>query len=148
MESETVFRNNAQRGLMVAYFSLMALLGLTLLTGGVRSVRSFGWVFLAFAALGIYRANRSAYLSIDGKLLTVRTLVRTRHIDLTDVQRVEPTYFTQMTLRVMPVVCFKDGGRYKLSEFLMQKRSYEKSLPKNRITKLVSLISDRLAEAE
>jgi hypothetical protein len=102
--------------------------------------------FLAFSliAAGLwlaYRSTKCGHLELTDTQIKVRTLFRSRAFQLRDVQSIRAQTFSQYTLRVMPVLFFRDGSTYKLSEFFMQKRSYERTKPNNLVDSVVSTVT-------
>jgi hypothetical protein len=63
---------------------------------------------------------------------------------LKDIQSVDARAMMQVTGRVIPVLTFKNGTRYKISEFFMQKRTFERTSGGNKITNLVTAIARSL----
>jgi hypothetical protein len=69
-------------------------------------------------------------------------------VKLVDIKAIRPEVLMQVTSRVMPVLELKNGRIYKLTEFFMQKRSYDKSkdLLSNPITHMIKIVTDAIDE--
>lgn len=140
MNGTTVKKSISAQTTMSLYFLFVLILVLTLLGNKVESVRITAYVLIAVCLMGMYRASRCGFVSIEPCQLVVRTLLRTRKFRREEIQSIEPETISQVTLRVMPVLTLRDGRRYKLAEFFMQKKRYEKSIENNKITDLVTTV--------
>jgi hypothetical protein len=129
---------------MSVYFGIMLLVFLTLLTDKSVSIRAIAWILIVMCGIGIYRAQRCGYVAIYPTRLVVRTLLRTRVFNLKDIQSVDARAVMQVTSRVIPVLTFKNGTHYMISEFFMQKRTFERTSGGNKITNLVTAIARSL----
>ena len=94
----------------------------------------------------VYRSLRCGYVYISTSELLVRTIVRTRVFKLVEIKSIAAEGLMQATSRVIPVVELKSGRTYKLTEFFMQKRSYDKSkdLASNPITHMIKVVTEAI----
>jgi hypothetical protein len=146
MSGTTVVRSASTRIVMSSYFLFVLLLLLTLLNNKVQSVRIIAYVLVIVCAIGLFRAQRCGYVAIDSHQLVVRTLLRTRTFQLSEIKSIEPITIMQVTKHVIPVLTLSDGHRYKLSEFFMQKRMYQRVVENNKVTNLIQVVSTELAK--
>jgi hypothetical protein len=138
-----ILRSNAARAWAAIGFGFMCLV--FLLDAFSRpSVSQLPFVGVVVTAVAAVRGLRGGYVAVYPDRIVVRTLARTRAFALIDIASMEIETYLQFTTRVRPVLLFKDGSKYKISEFFMQKRLYERDLASNKITKLVGTISQLL----
>jgi hypothetical protein len=86
----------------------------------------------------LLRSPFAGYLEVAPDVVKVRTMFRTRVFDRKSIETVEPEVAAQFTTRVFPVLKFKDGTTYKLSEFFSQNRTYKKRPESSIVTKAVA----------
>lgn len=138
--TDVVLRSQKSR-LVAIFFILTMAIFVAELNNKILTVKVMASIVILTCIVGAIRSARSGFLSIQGSNLIVRTFFRTTLIPLDSIRIVEVRSVFQITPRVMPVIILKSGKTYQLSEFFMQKRSYEKTADENKITRVVNLVS-------
>ena len=123
------------------FFALLVLVFASQLSQKSLSNRVFASVMIIFGVIGIVRSMRSGYLVIDTSRLIVRTWFRTRVYLLSEIRGVEVLESHQVTPRVVPVIRLNDGRSVRLSEFFMQKVTYNRNPTINKVNDVVAAIS-------
>lgn len=144
MENGLVIRSNSARVVPVLFSSLVIVIFIAELGSKHLTVKLLALLIIGICAVGIIRGARSGYVAIDANKLEVRTIYRTRTFVLGEILSVEPRTIMQATNRVMPVLILQRGHEYKISEFFMQKRSYDRSSSDNKVNNLVRVISESI----
>jgi hypothetical protein len=141
-----ILRSSRSRFIPAGAFSVGALLSLLPLLSNEPSNRYFGIIMIVLCLVMVYRSLRCGYVYISTSELLVRTIVRTRVFKLVEIKSIAAEGLMQATSRVIPVVELKSGRTYKLTEFFMQKRSYDKSkdLASNPITHMIKVVTEAI----
>ncbi len=142
MNSNIIRTQRSQVGVIA--FTIAALVFVAQLGNSSNSVRVICSVFGAFCLVGVVRSSRSGFIEMDTETIKVRTLYRCRTFALKDIDRVEARSFLQVTSRVMPVLIFRDGREYRLSEFFVQHKTFRDSPDENLVTRVVDVIGEWL----
>lgn len=103
--------------------------------------RNFSIVMDVACFLGVWRIVQSGYLEIGSDSVVVRTVLRKRIFRIEEIRSVEARSFMQFSSRVMPVLIMKSGKIYKLSDFFIQQRVYQKNAECNQVSAIVIEIS-------
>jgi hypothetical protein len=92
---------------------------------------------MIFSFAFMLRSPFAGYLEVAHDVVSVRTMFRTRVFDRKLIETVEPVVAAQFTTRVFPVIKFRDGTSYKLSEFFSQNRRYKRRPESSIVTKAI-----------
>ena len=136
MMGPEIYRSTAARLFLTIYFVLTAIAFLAIAIGDPKASQiPIG--IAVFSLIGIYRSVQSGYLAIYDDKLVVRTLARKRTFDLREIDSVEVATYMQFTSRVRPVLFLRNGRRYNISEFFMQKRLFDRDPDDNKVSHVV-----------
>jgi hypothetical protein len=136
MTGPDIYRSKAARIFSTIYFVLTAIAFLAIAIGDPKESQiPIG--IAVFSLIGIYRSVQCGYLAIYNDKLIVRTLVRKRTFDLREIHSVEVATYVQFTTRVRPVLFLRNGHRYNISEFFMQKRLFDRDPNDNKVSYVV-----------
>lgn len=145
MDSNTIRTGRSQVGVIA--FSVCAIVFLAQLGNRSDPVRIACSVFGAICLVGVVRSWRSGFIQLEDHAMKIRTLYRCRTFAAEDIAKVEARSILQITPRVMPVLTFRNGREYRLSEFFVQLKTYRASPEDNTVTKVVAEISEWLSAA-
>lgn len=97
-------------------------------------------IVIGLCATAVVRGVRSGYLEVCPTRVKVRTLFRTKTMPVSTIRSVEARLTLENNWRMIPVVVLLDGRTYRLSEFFVWKRSYDRNPQNNLVTHAVQAI--------
>ena len=136
---------NPKSKLSALAFAIIGTLFIAPIASKMAFDRVFGIIIVFICSVGVFRGLRSGYLAISDSAIFVRTLFRTTTFKLEAIKAIEPLYLTQATKRICPQILLKDGGKYRLSEFFVSRRIYDKGSARNIVNKVISQVDKRLS---
>lgn len=124
----------------VVAFLLSALVFITQLGNRSLSVRILCSILGVICVIGVIRSSRSGVITLESNTIKIRTLYTSKTFEAEDIARVEARPILQITPRVIPVLIFRDGQEYRLSEFFVQLRTFRRSPKQNSVVRVVDSI--------
>ncbi len=144
-EGTVVIRNVKTQFASTLGFGFIALLFAIVFASGPDAANAPSLVLAVVSCVLAIRGHRSGYLRIAPPTIEIRTMFRTRIIKLDEITSIEPILIVQVTPRFVPVLKLKSGETYRMSEFFIQKRTFERSPLENKIMEIVKAVSKEIS---
>ena len=125
-------------------FGAFSLLFVTVAGTPTAHSQLLGSVMVILCLVLAVRGIRGGYVRVTRSGLTVRTIYRTRTFAWEDVTSVQPITLVQGATLVYPVLTLRSGKKFRMKEFLVQKRTFTNQDSPNPVSAAISAINDAL----